>query len=256
MHADDVALPDRLTRQVDFLDRNPNVGIVGGNQQPIGPDGRPEGPATILPTLPGHVRWMLHVHNCVNHPTVVARRDVMHRLGGYRPEAVPAEDYALWVRAMEITRIANVADVVLRYRIHPSSTSVLRAEETEARGVAAAEEALTRLLGSPPDRNALQVLRHPSRADRAPLADVRGAVALLWRFTGAVLETPALDPQERASIRRSATEWFTQLVRATSRRRPAAAARLLAPGRGGPPRWVVGETAAVGWRRLKERAGG
>jgi len=251
MHADDVALPDRLARQIAFLDRNPRVGIVGGNQQPIGPDGRPEGPTTTLPTLPGHVRWMLHVHNCVNHPTVVARREVMERLGGYRPETVPAEDYMLWVQAMQVTRIANIADVVLRYRVHARSTSLLRARETETWAITAAEGALTQLLGTPPDRNALLVLRHPFRSQRAPVADVRRAASLLWRFTGAVLERDPLEPEESAAIRRTAVEWFLQLVRATARRRPGAAAGLLAPGRAGPPRWVLEEVVANGWRRLK-----
>lgn len=250
MHADDIALPDRLERQIDFLHRNPGVGIVGGNQQPVGPDGRSTGPPTSLPTLPGHVRWMLHVHNCLNHPTVVVRREVMERVGGYRPESVPAEDYVLWVQAMEVTAIANIAEVVLRYRVHPRSASVVRAQETEAWAITAAEEALTHRLGAPPDRNALIVLRHPFRSERAPVADVRRAASLLWRFTGAVLERDPLEPEERAAIRRTAVEWFMQLVRATARRRPGAAAGLLAPGRAGPPRWVLEEVAANGWRRL------
>lgn len=253
MDADDVALPERLARQVRFIESNPSIGIVGANMQPIGSDGRPTAPSTMVPTLPGHVRWMLHVHNCVNHPTVLARREVLVALGGYLPGAVPAEDYDLWVRAMEITRIANIGDVVLRYRVHPSSTSLVHQHAASALAVSAAEKALTRLLGSPPDRNAVLILRHPSRADTAPLANIRGAAGLLWAFTEAVVESQALSPQERGAIRRTAAEWFAQLVRATARRRRASAAQLLVPGATGPPAWALGETMAAGWRRVTSR---
>lgn len=253
MNADDIALPDRFARQIDFLEHHPRIGIVGGNQQPIGLDGRPQGPASTLPTLPGHVRWMLHVHNCVNHPTVVARRDVMETVGGY-PREVVGEDYLLWVRATEVTRVANIADVVLRYRVHPGSTSSLLAEEMHARALEIAEDALMNLLGERPTREALVVLRDPPRAERAPVEDVREAVTLLWRFTRAVLEGHELDAAERAAIRRSATGWFTGLVRATARHRPAAAAGLLVPSSAGPPAWAFGEAAAMGWRRLRDPA--
>jgi len=251
MHADDVSLPDRLARQIEFLDRHPEVGIVGGNQQPIDVEGRPVGPATRLPTLPGHIRWMLHVHNCLNHPTIIARRDLLHDLGGYRPAAVPAEDYALWIDAMEAARIANVDDVVVRYRLHPGSASSARPDEMEARALDAAVEALSRLLGAPPDRTVLRILRDPPRAERAPIADVREAASLLWRFTAAVVDAGGLDHDERAAVGRSAIGWFSHLVRATARRRPADVTSLLANGDYRPPVWVLMESARI--RRARGR---
>jgi hypothetical protein len=253
MHADDVSLPDRLSRQIGFLRRHPEIGIVGGNQQPVDVEGRALGPATHLPTLPGHIRWMLYVHNCLNHPTIVARRDLLRNLGGYRPDAVPAEDYALWVDAIGITRIANVDDVVLRYRVHPGSASSTRANEMEARALAAAMEALSRLLGARPDREALRVLRDPSRAGAASIADVRGASALLWRYTGTVLAAGDLDTTERVSIRRSSTLWFSSLLRATARRRSARAALLFADRDTCPPMWVITEGARIRWHQVRHR---
>jgi hypothetical protein len=249
MHADDVSLPERLGRQVAFLDLHPDVGFVGGNHQPIDLDGQDCGPPTKLPTLPGHIRWMLHVHNCLNHPTVMARRDLMCELGGYRPDTVPAEDYALWVRAIQVTRIANIPDVVLHYRIHPGSASATRAEAMEARAIQASEEALTRLLSAAPDRDAILILRRPSRATNARIASVRGAAELLWTFTEAVLADEPLEPTERAAIRRAATGWFSGLVRARARLRPLDAARLMLPGRAGPPGWAIREAIGIGLRR-------
>jgi hypothetical protein len=257
MDADDIALPERLSRQVTFLARHPSVGILGGNLQPVGWDGRPSAPATSVPVLPGHVGWMLHVHNCVNHPTVIARREVLLALGGYRPEMVPAEDYDLWVRALAITRIANISDLVLHYRVHPASTSVAHDRAVSATAIGVAEQALTGTLGSSPDRRALELLRDPAGAGLASPEVVRGAVALLWGFTTAVLEAPGLMEPEKAAIRRTSAEWYLQLVRATAQRRLASAVKLFTPGGSGPPTWVYKEVAAAAARRrLRARTSG
>ena len=252
MHADDIALAHRLARQIGFLDRHPDIGIVGGNQQPIDVDGRPVGHATRLPTSPGHIRWMLHVHNCLNHPTIVARRDVLRDLGGYRPEAVPAEDYALWVDAMEATRIANVDDVVLRYRTHPGSASSTRREEMDSLGLRASQEALTRLLRTPPDLAALRILRDPPLAETAPIADVRSAASLLWRFTAAIVDGEELERLDREAIERSAVGWFSHLVRATARGSVGSAARLAVSPTTRPPGSILGKVPRIlreRWRR-------
>jgi glycosyl transferase family 2 len=235
MHADDIALAHRLALEVEFLNHHPDVGIVGGNQQPIDVDGRSIGSATHLPTSPGHIRWMLHVHNCLNHPTIMARRHVLVDLGGYRPDAVPAEDYFLWIDALETTRIANIDDVVLRYRIHPESASSTRSQEMDSLALDASEEALVRRLHAPPDRSALRILRDPALAEAASIAEVRGAASLLWRFTDAVVGGGGLEPDERRAIERSAIGWFSHLTKASARRSLGAAARLAVSPATRPP---------------------
>jgi Glycosyl transferase family 2 len=252
MDADDVALPDRLERQVAALERDRSIGIVGGNLQPIDVHGRSLGSATSVPTSPGHIRWMLHVHNCVNHPTVVAQRSVLADLGGYRSEAEPAEDYDLWVRAIGVTRIANVPDVVVRYRVHDESTSATSPADADRAANAVAAAALTRLLGRAPDPDALRALRDPERSGGSPSEHLRDASSLLWRFTRAVLSHPALTREDGASIRRDAVGWFGALVRSAARHDPVAAATLVLPGRDGPPAWaLVGGAAAAGRRVVR-----
>jgi hypothetical protein len=51
------------------------------------------------------------------------RRDAMLIVGGYREEYNCAEDLDLWLWLAEIGKIANLREVVLRYRLHASSTS-------------------------------------------------------------------------------------------------------------------------------------
>lgn len=251
MDADDIAMPDRLERELELLERERSVGIVGGNLQPVDVQGSPLGAPTNVPTSPGHVRWMLHVHNCVNHPTVVARRDVLEGLGGYRTGAEPAEDYDLWVRAIEVTHIANVPDVVVRYRLHEGSSSTANAADATGSADAIAESALTRLLGRAPDPDVVRALRGAGRHEPASADQLRAASALLWRFTGAILADPSLTRDERASIRRDAIGWFGGLVRSMARHDPVAAASLVLPHRDGPPAWAFASGAATAGRRVR-----
>src|SRR5438045_4428698 len=51
------------------------------------------------------VRWFLFFGNCIAHPSVMMRRDLLDRLGYYRAEALHVEDYELWIRAAEVTAL-------------------------------------------------------------------------------------------------------------------------------------------------------
>ncbi|MGB1595810.1 MAG: glycosyltransferase, partial [Promethearchaeia archaeon] len=129
MDADDICHPDRLRRQVLFLQRHPRVAVVGSavsvidshyQYPPQHPGGLGEGQGGAeadkgdgykiieQPTLAGHVRWRLLFHCCVAHPSVMMRRDSLLRCGGYlRPDqrthighitVEHVEDYHLWMR--------------------------------------------------------------------------------------------------------------------------------------------------------------
>jgi glycosyltransferase involved in cell wall biosynthesis len=121
MDSDDVSLPDRFERQVAFLRANPDVLAVGGaytiTDQNGGelttirpPEQDPEIQARALSGL-----------MAICHPTAMLRREALDAVGGYRKELVPAEDLDLWLRLGERGGLANLAQVVLRYREHGGS---------------------------------------------------------------------------------------------------------------------------------------
>jgi glycosyltransferase involved in cell wall biosynthesis len=117
MNADDVSLPDRLSRQVAFLNSNPRVGAVGGQARLMLADGK-VGPATRLPLTPAAIRGFLKKTSPFAHPAVMMRRQDALAVGGYRPQIEPAEDLDLWLRLAERRDIANLPEVVLHYRLH------------------------------------------------------------------------------------------------------------------------------------------
>jgi glycosyltransferase involved in cell wall biosynthesis len=116
MDSDDIAAPDRLARQIEFLDANPSVAVVGSGMAVIDGAGRPLGHRR-LPTSHGEVTAALRRYNCVAHPAVMFRKDVVTGAGGYRRGL--AEDYDLWCRLVgRGARIENLPDTLLTYRFH------------------------------------------------------------------------------------------------------------------------------------------
>jgi glycosyltransferase involved in cell wall biosynthesis len=122
MDADDISLPTRLEKQFRFLERHPEIGVLGTWIQDVDETRAPiiEWP---VPADPVVVRWFLFFGNCIAHPSVMMRRDLLDRLGYYRPEAIHVEDYDLWIRAAEITMLANLPEVLVQYRISAASVS-------------------------------------------------------------------------------------------------------------------------------------
>jgi hypothetical protein len=146
MDADDIALPDRLERQVDFLDEHPEVLAVGGACIVVDEDGSRDG-VIRFPTSPRVVERSLMHLNCLVHPTVTMRREAVVAAGGYRLDA--AEDWDLWLRLSERGPLANLADPVLEYRRHAAQLSVLSAREYARDAAAALAAARERRAGRP-----------------------------------------------------------------------------------------------------------
>ena len=123
MDADDVALPDRLAIQLDFLEKNPGVVCVGGSFEII--DGLGRYLTTFIqPSANVEIQGlMLAGHVVINHPTIMVRSVSIRAVGGYDTRYEAAEDYDLWFRIGEIGELANLNEVVLKYRLHANSVS-------------------------------------------------------------------------------------------------------------------------------------
>ena len=122
MDADDISLPERFRRQTEYLDSHAEIGVAGTWIQDIGADGT-LGPVWPLPGSPASIRWFLMFGNCIAHPSVMMRRELVERLGYYRPEAIHVEDYDLWMRVASVTGLANIPEVLLKYRVLSKSVS-------------------------------------------------------------------------------------------------------------------------------------
>lgn len=121
MDADDISMPDRLARQVAFMEANPQIGVSGTWAKNFGAGSREE---LRVPLLPADVDAQLFAYNAICHPAAILRRRVFleHALR-FSPQAQHAEDFELWMRAAERFPLANIPTIGLRYREHPGQVS-------------------------------------------------------------------------------------------------------------------------------------
>lgn len=123
MDADDVSHPERLEKQVRYLDKNPNTVMVGSWGIYIDEAG-----CNLFPIQPPHhskeMRKALFKFNCFIHPSVMFRKIPVLSAGGYNEKAQHAEDYDLWLRLSESFSLANIPEVLVSYRIHADQISL------------------------------------------------------------------------------------------------------------------------------------
>jgi hypothetical protein len=147
MDADDVAIKDRLIWQTGFMDSHPEIGVVGGAVEWIDATGKP----LVIRRYPSDDEkiktTLLQEGSAFWHPTVVLRREVFVRAGGYRRVVVDAEDYDLWLRIADHYQLANLEKVVLKYRIHPHQVSMRKTAQQTLGMIAAQVAASTRRNG-------------------------------------------------------------------------------------------------------------
>jgi len=126
MDADDIANKDRLEKQVNFLNENPNIMVVGSFFRSWNSD-----LSSIvwvnddIPTDPEIIKEVLLSRCCVGHPTVLMRRRIIEIVGGYNEsqDCKAVEDYELWLRISRRFKIANLPSMLLEHRVHDNQVS-------------------------------------------------------------------------------------------------------------------------------------
>ena len=148
MDADDISMPSRLEMEFSFMEKHPEVGVVGGATEWIDATGR-KMRVESFPLGDGEIKSALEVHCPFCQPSVLVRNEAFKRVGGYRGAFAPAEDYDLWIRIAEHYQCANLSEVVLRYRVHPYQVSFRKRTQQTLRCIAARFSASARKNGQP-----------------------------------------------------------------------------------------------------------
>jgi glycosyltransferase involved in cell wall biosynthesis len=119
LDADDISLPDRFEKQLAFLEKRPDIAVVGSQLEIIDSESRHIG-YRGYPTEPGKLLAALPIFNPIAQPSVMFRRSAVIDVGGYQYQVI--EDYELWCRmAASGYRFANLPEVLTRYRVHPQA---------------------------------------------------------------------------------------------------------------------------------------
>lgn len=124
MDADDIAMPDRLEKEVAYLEASPDVLAVGTGCIFFSND-KPE----KIVSAYSEILIGLLLDNCIVHPSLMVRTDVLRQLNGYDEYFYYSADYDLVCRLALLGKVENLAVPLMRYRWHSSQISVSKKEE-------------------------------------------------------------------------------------------------------------------------------
>jgi glycosyltransferase involved in cell wall biosynthesis len=144
MDADDISLPDRLARQVEYLDTHPECVLVGCRVQLMDPAGRPLRVVNVETTHAEIEGANLSFDRFIANNGYMARRQAVCDVGRYRQEFPLAEDRDLYLRLAERGRLANIPGVLYKYRQHLNSVCQARRRKLGECVVAAVRDACQR----------------------------------------------------------------------------------------------------------------
>lgn len=155
---DDVSWPERLARQVGFLDGHPRCAAVGSRYVSIDEKGRRIARSRV-PVSDAAIKRALLTHNVIAHSSALYRRKAVLAEGGYDTVYRTAQDYDLWCRLALKHELANLTTPLLSRRRHPGRIGV-RHKAEQFRNRDRIREAFRRRLleQKPPKTRALRLL--------------------------------------------------------------------------------------------------
>ncbi len=145
MDADDLAQPNRIEKQLKYLNENPDCVAVGSQVMLIDPEGL---------EICEFVKDFTHddidsAHlagrgGSICHPAAAMRRAAFNKVQGYRDCFPHAEDIDLFLRLAEIGTLSNLPEILLCYRQHPNSIGYQHASKQRDSALRAVSEARLR----------------------------------------------------------------------------------------------------------------
>ncbi|EKO1018323.1 glycosyltransferase [Salmonella enterica subsp. enterica] len=132
MDADDISLPDRLIKQINYIKQN-NLDMVGTDIKLINGKGDIIG-TRHYPKNMNKINKQLSYRNTFSHNTVLIKKSILFSVRGYN-SGFNSEDYDLWLRLRRYgVKWDNMDECLLEYRIHDASTQRRRLGYAEAAG--------------------------------------------------------------------------------------------------------------------------
>ena len=122
MDGDDISLPERFAKQIVFLENNLEYVLCGTALKVINQEKIIQYPENHI-----DIKTEFLNQNCIIHPSVMLRKSIfdVHNFS-YNLNKEPAEDYDLWARLSKVSKLYNLPEILLHYRIHQHQVSKLK----------------------------------------------------------------------------------------------------------------------------------
>ena len=141
--ADDISLPQRLEKQVVFLENNPEVKFLGTFGYAINGEGKTLR-EEVLPVSPQEIKNILIKRNPFIHTSVMIRKEIIDKLGGYNENFKFIQDYELWFRILRVTKGENLPLFLVKKRYTSEMISFKNNKEQLKQRVALLKEVIER----------------------------------------------------------------------------------------------------------------
>lgn len=200
LDSDDVMSPRRLSRQVAWLDRNPETATLGGWVRTFRDDGGP-GKFLIKPLVHDQLAAWLLFRCCHANTTLMGRTETMRDFG-FRGDFPVSEDYDLSVRLSAHHRVANLPFILTRQRQHGGRTTALSADRCRAIKTKLVVAQLERLglAANEEDLKLHYVLTRLSRADVAADRFAERTIDWLSQISAANRKSAVYDAAALADV--------------------------------------------------------
>jgi hypothetical protein len=226
LDADDLALPQRLEKQVACLETYPGRVIVGSACQPITPDDVPIR-LDRMPESDTAIRWHSLFHCPFIHSSVMLRLKTLRSNGlEYDPGMQEAEDYELWSRLLRYGQGYNLPEPLVYYRLHSAQASQQGQSQVWAHASRVAQNNLgalgVQLLQERVDRLREWFYHFPAKFSASDhllaevFLDVLGRFSLQSGFDAAEVQRLRgrwLGRLTRAALRSGEPAWYSWLAR-------------------------------------------
>jgi glycosyltransferase involved in cell wall biosynthesis len=189
--ADDSSLPARFERQVEYLESHPRVGVLGTHAVMV--DSEERSRPFVPPCDDLELQRLLLLGNQFVHGSVMFRAECLRTVGAYDETYLLAQDYDLWLRMADTYQVANLPEVLYKYRVHDASLTTRHGEAMEAEAAEIVSSTLARRAGRPEGLTKIQREALARRRFRDALDDFgTGKVAMGCRRLCRSLD---LDPE-------------------------------------------------------------
>ena len=217
MDADDMSHVNRLERQLEYMEKHPDVAILGTWVCTLENDGTQTGswcPSTNSKML----KWTNFFGVCVAHPSVLIRRQVMEKLNFYRADAAHGEDVDLWLRASGIAEFGNVPEILYTYRIWNGSASQAGSQLRRPVHARLLASYIKEFLTDEPSMQAVEGLRRTRVGPRFEnLIEIRFTAVLIQKLYWNFVNHNVLTLAERKEISWDAAKKIANLASQASR---------------------------------------
>ena len=161
LDSDDVALPDRLEKQIEQFNKRPDLALIGGPAYIIDEQGKRTNEQIVVPSGTDKIKCEILFYNTFVHSSIMIKRQVFVDMGGYKNYPL-AEDYDLMIRISSNHEVENLESPIVEYRQHSHNISKSQKENLDYNLLEIKKKQLREMDIEPIEEYVTMLLSHPS----------------------------------------------------------------------------------------------